>query len=27
LFEADRSECQLFAGYDSSFDGDEPPGL
>ena len=27
LFEADRLECQLFAGYDPSFDGDEPPGL
>jgi hypothetical protein len=26
LFEADL-ECQLFAGYDPSFDGDEPPGL
>ncbi len=25
LFEADRLE--LFAGYDPSFDGDEPPGL
>ena len=25
LFEADRLECQLFAGYDPSFDGDEPP--
>jgi hypothetical protein len=24
LFEADRLECQLFAGYDPSFDGDEP---
>lgn len=23
---SDRLECQLFAGYDSSFDGDEPPG-
>ena len=27
LFEADRLECQLFAGYDPTFDGDEPPGL
>ena len=27
LFEADRLESQLFAGYDPSFDGDEPPGL
>lgn len=27
LFEADRLECQLFAGYDPSFDGDEAPGL
>jgi hypothetical protein len=27
LFEADRLECQFFAGYDPSFDGDEPPGL
>lgn len=27
LFEADRLECQLFAGYDPSFDGDEPPGF
>ena len=27
LFEADRLECQLFAGYYPSFDGDEPPGL
>jgi len=27
LFEADRLECQLFAGYDPSFDGDEPSGL
>jgi hypothetical protein len=27
LFEADRLECQLFAGYDSYFEGDEPPGL
>jgi hypothetical protein len=25
--EADRLECQLFAGYDPSFDGDDPPGL
>src|SRR5207302_9937154 len=27
LFEADRLECQLFAGYDPKFAGDEPPGL
>jgi hypothetical protein len=27
LFEADRLECQLFAGYDPSFDGDEPRDL
>ncbi|MGA8670221.1 MAG: hypothetical protein WB679_10120 [Terracidiphilus sp.] len=27
LFEADRLECLLFAGYDPSFGGDEPPGL
>jgi hypothetical protein len=27
LFEADRLECQLFAGYDPNFDGDEPRGL
>jgi hypothetical protein len=27
LFEADRLECQFFAGYDPSFQGDEPPGL
>jgi hypothetical protein len=27
LFEADRLECQFFAGYDPSFDGDEPPRL
>ena len=27
LFEANRLECQLFAGYDPSFDGDEPPCL
>ena len=27
LFEAERLECQLFAGYDPFFDGDEPPGL
>jgi hypothetical protein len=27
LFEADRLECQFFAGYDPSFEGDEPPGL
>src|SRR3954465_6456216 len=25
LFEADRLECQFFAGYDPSFDGHEPP--
>jgi hypothetical protein len=25
LFEADRLECQLFAGYDPSFNGEEPP--
>ena len=24
LFEADKLECQLFTGYDPSFDGDEP---
>ena len=24
LFEADRLECLLFAGYDPSFEGDEP---
>ena len=24
---ADRLECLLFAGYDSYFEGDEPPGL
>ena len=27
LFEADRLECQFFAGYDPSFDSDEPPDL
>jgi hypothetical protein len=27
LFEADRLECQVFAGYDPYFEGDEPPGL
>ncbi|MGO9436100.1 MAG: hypothetical protein ACLP00_17640 [Terracidiphilus sp.] len=27
LFEADSLECLLFAGYDPSFEGDEPPGL
>ena len=27
LFEADRLECQLFAGYDPKFDGDEHPGF
>jgi hypothetical protein len=27
LFEADRLECQFFAGYDPSFEGDEPSGL
>ena len=27
LFEADRLECQFFAGYDPSFEGDEPPDL
>jgi hypothetical protein len=27
LFEADRLECQLFSGYDPSFNDDEPPGL
>jgi hypothetical protein len=27
LFEADRLECQFFAGYDPGFEGDEPPGL
>jgi len=26
LLEADRLECLLFAGYDPSFEGDEPPG-
>ncbi len=27
LFEADRLECQLVAGYDPTFHGDEPPEL
>jgi hypothetical protein len=27
LFEADRLECLVFAGYDPYFEGDEPPGL
>ena len=27
LYEADRLECLLFAGYDPHFDGKEPPGL
>ncbi len=27
VFQADRLECLLFAGYDPSFKGDEPPGL
>jgi hypothetical protein len=27
VFEADRLECQLFAGYDPGFEGEEPPGL
>jgi hypothetical protein len=27
VFEAARLECQLFAGYDPNFDGDEPRGL
>lgn len=27
LFDADRLETMLFAGYDPSFDGLEPPGL
>ena len=27
LFDADRLECILFAGYDPEFHGDEPPGL
>jgi hypothetical protein len=27
LFQADRLECLVFAGYDPSFEGDEPPGL
>jgi hypothetical protein len=27
LFEADRVECQLFAGHDPNFEGDEPSGL
>jgi hypothetical protein len=27
LYEADRLECLIFAGYDPHFEGDEPPGL
>ncbi|HEY1949967.1 MAG TPA: hypothetical protein VGG97_23360 [Bryobacteraceae bacterium] len=27
VFQADRLECLLFAGYDPSFEGDEPPGF
>ena len=27
LWEAERLECLLFAGYDPHFEGDEPPGL
>jgi hypothetical protein len=27
VFQADRLECLLFAGYDPSVEGDEPPGL
>jgi len=27
LFQADRLECLVFAGYDPYFEGDEPPGL
>jgi hypothetical protein len=27
LFEADRLECLVFAGYDPHFEGDEPPDL
>ncbi|MBV8864931.1 MAG: hypothetical protein JO210_05965 [Acidobacteriaceae bacterium] len=27
LWEAERLECLLFAGYDPHFKGDEPPGL
>jgi hypothetical protein len=27
VFDADRLETMLFAGYDPSFEGDEPPGL
>lgn len=27
LFKAERLECQLFAGYDPRFDGDEPPSF
>jgi hypothetical protein len=27
VFQADRLECLLFAGYDPRFEGDEPPGL
>jgi hypothetical protein len=27
LRDADRLESMVFAGYDSYFEGDEPPGL
>lgn len=27
LWEAERLECLVFAGYDPHFEGDEPPGL
>jgi hypothetical protein len=27
LWDAERLECMLFAGYDPHFEGDEPPGL
>jgi hypothetical protein len=27
LYQADRLESLLFAGYDPHFEGDEPPGL
>jgi nicotinamide riboside kinase len=27
IFDADRLETMVFAGYDPSFEGDEPPGL
>src|SRR5262252_5968422 len=27
LYEADRLECLVFAGYDPHFEGDEPPSL